>query len=168
MKKLIILGAGGLGRTVADVARQLGYEKIGFLDDGNPNTMGKCDEFLQFLDGNTEIYPAFGDNAARLGWLDRLENEGAVVPTLIHPGAYVSPTAIVDMGAVILPGALIGTDCHVGRGVIVNMGAIVDHGCVLENGVHLAPGAIVKAENRIPAGTKVDSGEVIANGTYPL
>ena len=49
---------------------------------------------------------------------------------------------------------------------IVNCGAIIDHGCILEKGVHVAPGGIVKAENRIPAYMKVDSGEVIQNRSY--
>ena len=71
-------------------------------------------------------------------------------------------------GVTVLPRAVVNTGCTVCRGCIINCGAIVDHGCTLEEGVHLAPGAIVKAENRIPACTKVDSGEVIANRTYPL
>ena len=44
--------------------------------------------------------------------------------------------------------------------------SIIDHGCILEKGVHVAPGGIVKAENRIPAYMKVDSGEVIQNRSY--
>ena len=55
-----------------------------------------------------------------------------------------------------------------GNGCIVNIGALVDHDTVLEEGVHLAPGAIVKALNRIPAGSKIESGVVIQNGEFPL
>ena len=71
MKKLLILGAGGYGRTVEDVAKQLGcYQKIAFLDDGKagvPGILGKCDDFLQFADESTEMYPAFGNTMDREG-----------------------------------------------------------------------------------------------------
>lgn len=69
-------------------------------------------------------------------------------------------------GCVVLPYAIINTECHIAEACIVNCGAIIDHGCILEKGVHVAPGGIVKAENRIPAYMKVDSGEVIQNRSY--
>ena len=169
--RLVIFGAGGYGQTVADVARQLGrYDSVAFLDDGKqgPEVLGPCGSFLQFADGNTQMYPAFGNNEGRLAWLQKLAEAGIPVPTLVHPTAYVSPTARLAEGVTVLPRAVVNTGCTVCRGCIINCGAIVDHGCTLEEGVHLAPGAIVKAENRIPACTKVDSGEVIANRTYPL
>lgn len=169
--RLLILGAGGYGQTVADVARQSGkYAQVCFLDDGKagPDILGKCADFMCYADENTQMYPAFGNNAGRLAWLDRFAAAGVVVPTLVHSTAYVSPTACVSAGSVVLPRAVINTACRVERGCIVNCGAILDHGCVLEEGVHLAPGAVVKAENRIPACTKVDSGEVVQNRTYPV
>lgn len=169
--KLLILGAGGYGRTVADVAQQLHqFERIAFLDDtkSGPGFLGKCEEYPMFCDENTAIYPAFGDNAIRMYWVERLMNEGIPVPTMVHPAAYVSPKASLGIGTVVLPMAVVNTGARVGNGCIVNIGALADHDTVLENGTHLAPGAIVKAGNRIPAGSKVKSGEVVENGQYPL
>ena len=171
MRKLLILGAGGYGRTVADVARQLGiYEKIGFLDDGRtgPEVLGACEEYPLFCDENTEVYPAFGNNSVRSQWLERLTEEDIPVATLVHPSAYVSPTAKLGQGVVVLPMAVVNTGCMVEDGCILNIGSLVDHDCVLERCVHMCPGVIVKAENRIPAGEKIESGTVILNGTYPL
>ena len=169
--RLIILGAGGYGRTVADVAAQTGeYSKILFLDDNSavPDVAGTCAEFERFRDGQTAFYPAFGNNEGRLKWLYRLREAGYVIPTIIHPTAYVSSTAQIGPGAVILPHAVVNTGCVVKAGCIVNCGAIVDHGCVLEEGVHICLGAIVKAENRIPRCMKIEAGEVVQNCTYPL
>ncbi len=164
-KTLVILGAGGYGQTVADVAEQLGY-RVQFLDDAAEQAVGKCDEFLAFIGENTEFYPAFGNNALRLSWVNRLEAAGCALPVLVHPRAYVSPKATLAPGTVILPGAIVNTLCVVKKGCIVNCNAIVDHGCTLEEGVHVCPGAVVKAENHLPAGRKVESGEVIPNRTY--
>ena len=171
MKKLLILGAGGYGKTVADVAAQLGiYETIRFLDDGRtgPDILGECDRYEEFQEEGTEVYPAFGNNAFRTLWMERLQKSGIPVPTLIHPRAYVSPRATVGLGTVVLPMAVVNTGVTVGEGCIINIGALIDHDCVIENGVHLAPGAIVKAENRIAAESKIESGTVIENRQYPL
>ena len=171
MKKLLILGAGGYGKTVADVAAQLGcYEKIAFLDDGRmgDGILGNCGEFASFADGKTEMYPAFGNNEIRIQWLSKLQDAGIPVPVLIHPRAYVSPAAVLSSGTVVLPMAVVNTGVTVGEGCIINIGALIDHDCVIEAGCHLAPGAIVKAENRICPGSKIESGIVIQNREYPL
>ena len=171
MRKLLILGAGGYGQTILDLAQQLGcYDKIAFLDDGRsgPNILGSCQEYSAFADEKTEIYPAFGNNELRMEWLNQLKEEEIQVPTLVHPRAYVSPSAKLGAGTVVLPMAVINTSVMVGAGSIINIGALIDHDCVIEAGCHLAPGAIVKAENRIPALSKIESGTVIENRTYPL
>ena len=162
---LIILGAGGYGQTVADIAAQLGYEPA-FLDDNTPLAIGKTNDYVKYLD--CAIIPAFGNNEFRLSWCRKIKDAGGHLATLIHPTAYVSPTAQIGEGVVILPHAVVNTNVRVEMGCIVNIGALIDHGTVLEEGVHIAPGAIVKAENRIPSLTKVESGTVIQNRTYPL
>ena len=167
--RLIILGAGGYGRTVADVAAQTGqFDEISFLDDNSAalDAIGKCAEFERFRDSQTAFYPAFGNNESRMMWLYHLREAGCAIPTIIHPTAYVSPTAQVEPGTVILPHVIVNTSCVVKVGCIVNCGAIVDHGCVLEEGVHICVGAIVKADNRIPGKMKVEAGVVIERNTY--
>ena len=77
-----------------------------------------------------------------------------------------------DSAAVKKPYSVLGTATVSGvtvkNGCIINIGALIDHDCYIEAGVHLCPGVIVKAENRIAAGRKVESGEVIQCRTYPL
>lgn len=171
MKRLIILGAGGYGRTVADVAAQTGtYSGIFFLDDQvqGAAVLGKCADFEGVADENTDFYPAFGNNVSRLNWIKRLKEAGCSVPVIVHPQAYVSPAVQLWPGTVILPKAVVNTGCQVKTGCIVNCGAIVDHDCVLESGVHICLGAIVKAENRIATCMKIEAGEIVMNRTYPL
>jgi len=168
---LIILGAGGYGHTVADIARQSGkYAEILYLDDNASDeaVIGKCSDYINFVSSNTEMYPAFGNNEARLWWLEQLEEAGASIPLLIHETAYVSPEAVVEKGTVVLPKAIINTGTTIKQGCIINCGAIIDHGCVIEDGAHICLGAIIKAENRIPKYMKVEAGTVIENRKYPL
>ena len=138
MRKLLILGAGGYGQTILDLAEQLGcYDKIAFLDDGKvgPGVLGTCAEYTMFADEDTEVYPAFGNNEIRMRWLELLEDEGITVPSLIHPRAYVSPKAKLGVGSTVLPMAAVNTGVSVGNGCIINIGALVDHDTVIEDGV---------------------------------
>lgn len=165
MKGLVILGAGAYGRTVADVAEQSGYSII-VLDDADP--VHPLSSFQSCINPTTSFIPAFGNNVFRMEWINRIEESGGQLAILIHPTAYVSPTATINPGTVILPHAIINTDAVVGKGCIINLGAIVDHGCILEEGAHVCLGAIVKGDNRIKKCSKIEAGEVVERGKYPL
>ena len=165
MKRVVILGSGGYGRTVADVAHQLNYSTI-VLDVAD--MVHPLSTFSSYINSSTSFIPAFGNNAFRMEWINKIEESGGKVATLIQPTAYVSPTAKINLGTVILPHAIINTDVVVGKGCIINLGAIVDHGCILEEGVHICLGAIVKGENRIEKCSKIEAGEVVERGQYPL
>ena len=161
--RLVILGAGGYGRVIADLARQSQrFDEIIFLDDHNGNAAGVCDTFSAYIDSDTEFYPAFGNNEIRMRWLKKLKDADVSVCSLIHASAYVSPTAKIGNGTMVLPHACIGTDAAVGEGCIINMHAVVDHDCVIENGVHVCLGAIVKSAKTVRENTKVEAGQVIA------
>lgn len=162
MKRLVILGFGGYGRTVKDVAEQLGYSTI-VLDDADP--AHPLSSIQSYINPTTSFIPAFGNNAFRMEWINRIEENGGNLATLIHPTAYVSPTAAISPGTVILPHAIVNTDVVINRGCIINLGAIVDHGCIIEEGVHICLGAIVKGENRIEKCSKIEAGEVVERGS---
>lgn len=162
--RLIILGAGGHGKVVADLAKQTGkYKEIFFLDDNSQEAevIGKCSQYLEFQSADTEMYPAFGNNTARIQWENKLLEADIRLAKIIHPLAYISSLAEVASGCVIMPYAVVNTGTKIKKACIINIGAMVDHDCILEEGCHLAPGAIVKGENHLPEGMKVDSGEVV-------
>lgn len=168
--RLIVLGAGGYGRTVADLASQSGrYDVVAHLDDKSGQAvLGPLDSYRQWNDGSTEMIPAFGNNALRLEWCRKIVSAGIPLATIIHSRAYVSPTATIASGTVVLPLAVINTGTAVGIGCIINCGAMIDHGCVIEEGCHICLGAIVKAENRIISCSKIEAGQVVENRTFPI
>ena len=166
MSKLVILGAGGYASTVKDVAEQLGYEIVTLLDDKLADR--PLSSFVNYILDDVSFIPAFGNNNFRLQWLDKLTESGANLATLIHPTAYVSPKAVIGPGTVILPHAVVNTDVIIQRGCIINLSAIIDHGCTIEEGCHICLGAIVKGDNRIAKGTKIEAGEVVEARKYPV
>ena len=77
--RLIILGAGGHGRVVADLAEQIDkYDEIVFLDDNSNDdrVIGKCSDYIKFKGQGTEMYPAFGNNQGRVEWENKIEEAG--------------------------------------------------------------------------------------------
>lgn len=152
MSKLLILGAGGHGKVVAECAMLLGsYTEIAFLDDDEKvigeSILGSCPVIGTFSDaGNlsrdfSHAFVALGNNRSRVEGIKYLKKIGFRIPSLIHPNAYVSKFAHIESGTVIMAGAVVNPDAHIGVGGIINTGASVDHDCVLGMGVHLSPGA---------------------------
>lgn len=163
-KKIIILGAGGFAKTLADILQQnKTYNKICFLDDTKTgeNILGKCNDFIKFKEENTDMYPAFGNNEVRAKWFKTLQQENINIPTVIHNSAYISSTAKIEQGVVVLPKSVVNTDCIVRQGCIVNCGSVIDHDCVLNEFVHICIGAMIKAENKIPAMMKIEAGQIV-------
>lgn len=161
---LVILGAGGYGRTVRDVAEQIGYKTI-VLDDASEFPLSS---YENYVNDETEFIPAFGNNNFRMEWISKIQKSGGKLAVLIHPTAYISPKAIIGPGTVILPKSVINTDVTVNKGCIINIGAIVDHGCIIEEGVHICCGAIVKGENKIQSRTKIEAGQIIELRQWPV
>ncbi|MCR6477492.1 NeuD/PglB/VioB family sugar acetyltransferase [Variovorax sp. ZS18.2.2] len=146
MNRLLIIGAGGHGRSVAEaVLLRNEYLLAGFLDDG----VGGQERLWDWpILGATSMLPAcrgqvdvvivaIGSNSLREALHARIRAEGFAFATVIHPAAVVSPRAVVDKGCVVLAGAVIGTGAQLGEGVIVNSGAVVDHDCIVEPFAHL-------------------------------
>ena len=164
MANLLILGVGGFGRTVREMAISMGkWDRILCLDDASQaeHVIGKCDDYHLFLQDFEEAYPAFGDNSFRLEWVDKLKEAGYRVPTIIHPTAFVSPSVQMGDGVIVMQHAVINTGTVIGRAALINCGAIIDHDNQVGEGAHIGLGTIVKAWNRIPPCQKVEAGRVL-------
>lgn len=160
-KSLLIIGAGGHGRVVKEVAEALGYDKIAFLDDNSVEAIGKIADSKSFVQEYQAAFVGIGNNKFRNELLQRLEQEGFVIPALLHPTAYISKTAVIGKGTVVEPKAIVNTNSRVGLGCIISVGAIVDHDVVLEDCVHVNAGAICKAGSFVAKETKLEAGQVV-------
>lgn len=151
MTDILIVGAGGHARVVADLVRLSGtYRICGFLDDNAPERRGSAYEASTIL-GGIEALPelrgqvahaviAIGDNDARLGVAEQLAAHGYSLATLIHPTATVAASAVIGPGTVIMAGAIINAATVIGGNVIINTAATVDHDCRIADGAHIGPG----------------------------
>lgn len=161
---LLILGAGQYGIVTKEVAQATeAFDRIEFLDDNAPFAVGKIDD-LEGLHGQFDCaVVAIGNAALRMSLLERLAAAGYRLPSLVHPRAYLSPSASVGAGSVVEPLAGIHAGVTVGRGCLVSMGALVNHNATVEDACHIDVGAVVAARATVSAGTKV-----WANTLFPV
>lgn len=162
MKKLLIVGAGGHGRVVKEVAESLGeYEKIDFLDDSSEEAVAKIDDLERMHGEYDSAFVGIGNNVFRLECIAKIKDIGYEIPVLIHPTAYISKSANIGLGTVVEPKALVNANTRVGEGCIISVGSIIDHDVILNNCVHANAGSIVKAGARIESLTKLEAGQVV-------
>lgn len=149
-KRVIVIGAGGHGRSVAEAILLLGRDAfVGFVDDGaDANTkvwtypiLGRTDSLSVVRPYADAVVVAIGHNAVREKLHAWVRDAGFELLCVIHPTAFVSPTAILGVGCAVMAGAVVGTEAQLGEGVIVNCGATVDHHCRVEAFGHLGVNA---------------------------
>ncbi|GLX78787.1 acetyltransferase [Thalassotalea insulae] len=149
MSKLLIIGAGGHGRVIADCAeasRQ--YCEIAFLDDSYPEReqnlawpiIEKSSTWKSFKD-EYSFALAIGNNQARLALYRALDEANVHLPNIIHPAAIISSHSELGKGNVVFANAVINPGSKIGNACIINTSASVDHDCQLADAVHISPGA---------------------------
>jgi sugar O-acyltransferase (sialic acid O-acetyltransferase NeuD family) len=147
-KQLVIYGAGGHGKVVADVALRLGVAVAGYVDDrgaaNQPLRLGRpvLGDRQWLLEQPREHYwcaLGIGDNAIRMRIGEFLQSQGFELLTLLSSFAVISPFVTIGAGVLVMPGAIINPDATIGDGVIVNTGAVVEHDCVIGRYANLSP-----------------------------
>ena len=171
---LIIYGAGGHGKTLLELVRALGiYHVSGFVDDGM--AAGTSLLGTPVLGGGTalgRIYKSgvrqainavggIGSLEPRLRVFERLAEAGFTCPAVVHPRAFLEPSATLAAGVQVFAQAYIGSEAHVGFGSIVNTGTVVSHDCRLGEYVNLSPGAILAGAVQVGERSLIGMGATI-------
>ena len=173
MKRIVVVGAGGHGKVVADVVRAGdAFEIAAFADELALQRDGDLYLGVKVLAGEDSLararslgigyaMVAFGDCKARLGCCERLQAHGFEIVSAIHPRAIVSPDVSIGAGTVVVAGAVVAAAARLGEAVIVNTGATVDHDCVLDDGVHIEPGVHLAGRVHVGLATTIGIGAVV-------
>lgn len=147
-KKIVIIGASGHGKVVADIAKLNGYDEILFLDDDESKTscgkyqvVGTSKGITKYRDYDFII--AIGNNKIREKISDTLEKENIKQTILIHPSADIDETATIKEGTVVMANAVINASVKIGRSCIINTASSIDHDCIINDFVHVSPGVHV-------------------------
>jgi sugar O-acyltransferase (sialic acid O-acetyltransferase NeuD family) len=164
--ELIVMGAGGHGRVVADIATDLGYRKISFVDAQWPKLTKNLvwpvvgSEFTM-ANSSCDVFIALGNCADRLAMVRSLIVNAQRLATLKHPSAQVSAHATIGCGTVVMPLAAVNAGAKLGNGVIANTSCSIDHDCNVSDGVHISPGAVLAGGVSVGEQSWIGAGSVI-------
>lgn len=148
MEKLLIIGASGHGRVVADCAEAMNcFSEISFADAIFPEQQQNMhwpiignDDFWREHISDYQFVVAIGNNEIRAKISNEVIRLGGSLATLVHPTASISTHAEVGQGSVLFANAVVNVGCKLGIGTIINTGATVDHDCIINDYCHIAPG----------------------------
>ena len=168
--KLLIIGASGHGKVIADIAIKMNkWKSIAFLDDDESikssmgiSVIGKSANAHLYMK-DYDIFVAIGSNVTREKIQERLEAEGASIPVLIHPMAIIGEQVRFGAGTAVMAGTVINCCTIIGKGCIINTGTTIDHDNFIEDYVHISPGAHTAGTVRIGKGTWLGVGSVVSN-----
>ena len=161
-KSVVIIGASGHGKVIADIVLKSGDKVIGFLDDGIEKgklivgfeVLGKISDYKNYSD--CEFVIAIGNPYIREKIADVLNVKWY---TAIHPTAVISSLDVeIGEGTVVMANAVINSCAKIGRHCIINTGAIVEHDNILSDYVHLSPNVALAGMVSVGKSTHIGTG----------
>lgn len=171
-QRLLILGAGSHGRTVADLAAECGWAVVGFTDreerPDRPEILGRdADTVSLFRAGRFETAIVGVGNSAlgrRAELFDLLKQSAIAVACLIHARAVVARSSRVGEGSVVFPGSVLGARVEVGDNVVIYSGVVAEHDCRIADHAYLSPGVVLSGGVRVETGAFLGAGAVLLPG----
>lgn len=174
MLPLILVGGGGHCKSVIDAAESAGYSILGILD--KPELVGTnvldykvigTDEDIPKYVGRAEFVITVGQIkscAIRKRLANLIKQASGTLAIIIASDAYVSKSAELGEGTVILHKAMVNAGAKVGKNCIINTMANIEHDVAIGDFCHISTGAMVNGNCQIGNDVFVGSGAVVVNG----
>jgi sugar O-acyltransferase (sialic acid O-acetyltransferase NeuD family) len=171
--ELILIGAGGHARSCIDVIEQEGHFKItglvGLESEIGLNVNGyeviATDEGLSTLIGRAQFalvaVGQISSPSARVNLFQRALKAGFELASIFSPSAYVSTSAQIGRGTIVMHGAIINAGVKVGSNCIINSRALLEHDTQILDNCHISTGVILNGSVFVKEGCFIGSGSVI-------
>ena len=155
-KKIAIIGAGGHGKVVGEIALLNHFEIIDFFDDkkneikGFPfNISGNLENLKDYVNNYDAFFVAVGENKLRSDITDWLKKKKINIVSLVHPRSTISQFSSLGTGTCIMANAVVNSGALIKEGVIINTSASIDHDCVIEDYAHISPNCSISGSVKI-------------------
>ena len=168
-KKVVIIGAGGNAKVVADIIRLNNDQIIGYLDDevkqsADLTILGKVCDIVKYAALDYLFIVSIGNNRIRKIIMEKYTQLiGSRWYSAIHPTAVIARDATIGAGSAVMANSVISSGSHIGQGVIINTAATVDHDNTIGDYVHISPGAHIAGTVAIGSETWLCIGAIVSN-----
>lgn len=163
MKKLYLYGASGHGKVIAEIAEDVGFEILGFIDADVSKTFILSYEIIHYIPTVlSNLIISIGNNNFRKKIAE--ENTELTYPVLIHPSASISKRSKIDQGTVVMAGVSVNADITIGKHCIINTNASIDHDCTIQDFVHISPNVALAGNVIVGEGTHLGIGACVIQG----
>jgi UDP-perosamine 4-acetyltransferase len=174
-KPILILGAGGHAKVIAEVLIKSGKEILGFVAPEikkgskyfNLDVLGDDSVLASYNPEEVLLANGVGalpNNTLRRQLAINMRQQGYRFATVIHPDSIVASDVYLDDGVQIMAGVVIQPSVSVGKDTIVNTGALIDHDCTIAEDCHIAPGVTLCGGVDIKSNVYVGAGATILQG----
>lgn len=172
-KEVVIIGAGGHAKVVADTIEKSGDRVVGFLDDNQEVgkkiikdyfVLGKVSDCIEIQTKHNNLFfiIAIGNNYIRK---DIYEAYLLNYYTAIHPTVNIGLDVTIGKGTVVMANTCINSNAHIGDNCIINTGTIVEHDNEIESYVHISSNATLCGTVKVGAFTHIGAGVIVRNNT---
>lgn len=183
MKNLIIIAAGGMGRTFYDIAREsIGYGTEftikGFIDDnlqaldgfeGYPPILGKISVYQP---QENDVFVCSIGGVSRKKCMEEIISRGGVFQTLIHKTARIGTNVKIGNGNLIAAYTSIGADAVIGDYNMIQSYTVIGHDARIGNWnridthVTCVGGTVIQNEADIYTSSVLNHGVVVEDGAH--
>jgi sugar O-acyltransferase (sialic acid O-acetyltransferase NeuD family) len=175
MQKLLIVGAGSVGKFVAYNIIQFtqSFEIIGFLDDDSSKhdtviagfpVLGSLEKLEEFSGKGIAIVWGIAFPAIKKKLYDKYENLSFAFPNFIAKDAWISEGVIFGNGCIIYPGTVINYETRIEDFVVINMNCSLGHNCSIKSFTSLAPGVNLGGNTSIGSCVELGIGSSTVQG----
>lgn len=164
-ESVIIIGASGHGKVIADIVIKSGDKVVGFLDDNiekgtlvsGIEVLGSVPDYVKWK--NCKFVIGIGDPYIREKIHDRMPVNWY---TAIHPTAVISSLDVeIGEGTVVMANAVINSGAKIGKHCIINTAAVVEHDNILEDYVHISPNVTLAGIVHVGKSTHIGVGACV-------
>jgi sugar O-acyltransferase (sialic acid O-acetyltransferase NeuD family) len=171
LRHLLIIGAGGSGREVAWLARDVHGDTLEMTFAVEPEYLIADtieDIPVVAMDAMppdaTHFVVAIGDLVERRRIAIKCEACGLSPATLVHPGVPHSERVVVGAGSIICAGTILTTNVRIGRHVHINIGCTISHDVTLGDFTTLSPGVHLSGHVHAEEDVFFGTGANVING----
>lgn len=166
-RKFYIFGASGHGKVVAELVASTHCKIESMIDDAPRSTNLGLIPIINSLSivppmSDVAMIIAIGNNWVRKKISLRFHEYNFF--SCIHQMAFVSPSAIVGSGTVVMVHAVVNSEAKIGKHVIINTAAVIEHDCDIADFVHLSPKVTLSGNVSVGIGTHIGSGVIVIPG----